>query len=229
MARLGGSSGAHLPHPNWFGQIWSIKNGRYLESNGMDVDSNFSPPQFVRGRWCGFLTSGHQCSRGATSSKLELLLSQECDPRKWRPMLRLFDVQLGKKRVGIKRKHPQSRNFYEIVNDVFPHPVIGATTLPIWNISRSQVRVFHIRPYSWWFRNPVPVEVGSFSYTRFCTSQVVQDCFHQQYQLVLLTVVKYPFNSWATQKHPQSRPSDSVWSVWHCHNGQFHHLYHSGR
>ena len=36
--------------------------------------------------------------------------------------------------------------------------------------------------YCWWFRNPAPVDMVNIPlFTRFYTSQVVQDSFHQQY------------------------------------------------
>ena len=52
---------------------------------------------------------------------------------------------------GIKRKHPQSRIFYEIVNEVFPHPFIGATTLSgdmlvFWGVD---LNVAYLPPIIW--------------------------------------------------------------------------------
>ena len=53
---------------------------------------------------------------------------------------------------------------------------------PIQGLVISQI-ICVLWSYCWWFRNPAPVEVGSFShYLRFFTSQVaVWDFFHGQY------------------------------------------------
>ena len=73
----------HFPWTEWVMAVGSFRRSSSRVSRDGMLTQTFLPRSSWKGRWCGFLTSGHQCSRGATSSKLELLLWQKCDPKKW--------------------------------------------------------------------------------------------------------------------------------------------------
>ena len=114
---------------------------------------------------------------------------------RWYPLLASVQhiLKQKKRRCGSNMIQPKKvastsqRNYKDFESHQQNKPALDSTVAELWS---------HKWWYGWW-RNPAPVEVGSLSdiplFTKFHTSEVVQDFIHQQYDITLLTIYRQRF------------------------------------